>query len=251
MSIEMYLCNANSECSMLLAGLPQSAEWLIWMRVQKRHEIQETAVANLMSSFGDLRGIIWSTGLGGQRTKRIADHFRALGNLPTLSHEVVANDTVHMIPQDETIYSDIAWFSPTSTKDLSIWLNSSIRRNMLGISDHISFIPNNTEAVQKWAKVVYGLNWLYLCKEWLATEANSPLQTTPIILNYLRLTTEKINGIPALAYEDVDSNNGLVFFGQQTAMERVFEKLTEFFKPLSSAEFQSWVRRGVYLCLAP
>jgi len=245
MASQFYCSKINAMQDALLPGIMGAAEWSLWIK-PKNHYFVEEDFLNLFAVFSSLRGIVWYVSSGNSTSQSIRDYKRAFGNWSSLNTNIVVKTTIEYANENSKLYSDIAWVSSNSANNLVTLFSQST----VGKNSSISFIPYNENSAQKWANIVSGLNWLWLCNEWVATSQQPLLNADAVVLDYIRLTIE-IDGIPGLVYSDIDNKKGLLFLGKGSVLKDLQETLLTQSEIINDTTFNQWFQRGVNLVVSP
>ncbi len=241
MTSRIYSAPISPKYNRLLPSLDGAAEWAIWLQPEG-WRYAGNDIASLVHAFEPLRAVVWLASDSGARTPRIRDHLRALGDYRSLVKSLVAKTTVQYLDSAGVIYSDVAWLSSDSSGDLANLLS----RSTAGCDSSLAFIPKNGPPTQKWVDIVSGLNWLWLCRNWVATSPQPLIDADAVVLSYVRLTID-IGGAAGLMWEDTDARKGLVFFGTESVLKPPASRLAAHCQILDAAAFEHWFDRGVAL----
>ena len=190
-----------------LPGLEKSFAWSLWVKPESRNfNVQE--IAQLQKAFLPLRGIVW---FGEPKSFVKRSEFT---NQTIWPGQLISETVTKHSRTDSVALSQVAWL-PDDPHLIVTDLMWKIHKNGGGTT---SFIPNAVDVSEQWSNITQGLNWLWLCNQWVAAAPIPLIDADSTALSYLKLTQE-IQGIPSLMWVDSDLNTGLTFFGRKEALE--------------------------------
>jgi hypothetical protein len=239
--MQIYFSRINTDYNQMLPRLVEVEGWALWLK-PAASTLNHEEMSKLGTAFSHLRGIIWLASNGGARTPRIKEHLRAFGQWPALSKSIVAQGTFRQYSNDEATYSDVAWV-PSEAYDSVAKLLS---RTTAGADSILSFIPDNEEYAMSWARIVFGLNWLWLCRSWVLSSSLPFLDADTVLLNYITLTIS-IGGAAGLLWSDTDDKTGLVLIGAKSVLAIAASQLTLSAEEMDGVTFHHWLSRGIGL----
>lgn len=196
-------------------------------------------------AFARLDAYIWHASTGGERSLRIRDHLRALGEHKFLSKNLVLQRTQTWTSNDRRHYSDISKITDNAWAEIL----SLFSQSTAGSDSALCFLPEGTDAVVDWSRALVGIEWAWLCRGQSARRS-IPLDVENIWSCYIDAIIT-IGGTACVPWRDTDSLLGLSFVGPLELVDLAVGHLrAEGHEFVTSDEMKRVLKRGISMAPA-
>ncbi len=220
-----------------LPGLSPAIETSLWIRPSSL-PLASDVIDALLYAFAPQQGILWrgQAAVGIARTE--ADAFP---ETPDLVGECVARTVIDYPTFNQSVYTDVSWLAsdPTNALTSLLLLPTQVRAQRI-----MAFLPKDRFMAQKWAKIVQGANWLWLCREWVDTFPVPLLHSDGVMASYVNLTVQ-IGGTAILLWEDSNRDRGFVLLASHEQLISAAQNLQRM--PESESVFEKLAAVGFHL----
>lgn len=214
-----------------LPDVSKFIEWSLWIKPYN-FTFSSGDLLTMKRAFAPLKGVLWQA--TSSSAKSIHTPFE---RCPKAVAETIM-EGFSMYPALKRIVDyKVAWAAEGDDEAVAKLLGSGHYPHS---NLNLAFLPKDQFIAIKWANIIQGPLWLWLCDEWRANSIQPALAASGVTLSYLRLTLE-IGGIPSLIWVDCDMEVGLTFFGSKALMETTTTQLKELGAELNPHVFERFL----------